>query len=184
MSEDDSPRLETDRFLLRAIARTDLEQVHPVFESNPAFLALREEVATSAEGYDLTALQRYWEGAMLDPARHLLLVADKGTEAVVGVVDFVDESPADGMPWIGLLLIHRDHQRRGVATAVLRAVGAHLVSAGHSAVRMATDDGNEAGLAFLRSVGCQDYGAASIPTMGEDRRALLLELALPTPDSA
>jgi len=70
-----------------------------------------------------------------------------------------------------------------VGTTVLRAVAGHLARSGHSAVRMAILEGNEAGLGFLRSAGCSDLGSAPIPTMADGRRALLFELALPIPDS-
>ena len=183
MPGDESLQLDAERFQLREITVEDLDGVHLVFQSNPDFLGLRADPAASAGGYDLESLRRYWEGALFDAPRHLLLVADKETGKTVGLVDFVDESPADGMPWIGLLLIHKSHQRRGVGSAVLRAVVTHLESQGSRAVRMAIVEGNEAGLGFLLSSGWKDLGSASIPTMADGRRALLFELALPIADS-
>lgn len=170
--------LETDEFWLREVVADDLEDVHLVFESNPGFLALRADIGATPGGYDLASVKQYWEMAALDPQRHLLVVADKETDMILGLVDFVDQSPADGMPWIGLVMIHRSHQRRRVGAAALQAVAAYLASQGHSAVRMAVIEGNKAGLGFARSAGFEDYGSAAIPTPSAARRIVLLELAL------
>ena len=92
----------------------------------------REEIAT----YDLESVTRYWEASTLDPERHVLLVVHKNTGIVIGLVDFVEQSPADGKPWIGLVMIHRGHQRRGFGTEAVHAVMDLVGSQGHRRVRM------------------------------------------------
>lgn len=159
----------------------DLEHVCLIFQSNPDFLALREDIAASPGGYDLASVKRYWELATLDPERHLLVAADKETGATMGLVDFVSQSPADGLPWIGLVITHRSHQRLGVGSEALRAVASYLASQEHPAVRMAVTDGNETGLKFAHSFGFADYGTATTPTPGTTRRIVLMELLLSPP---
>ena len=183
MPHDQSLSLEIGRFRLREVEAEDLEDIYAVFESNPEFLALREDVAALSGGYDRAAVKSYWEGAMLEPQRHLLLVAEAESKVTVGLVDFVDQSPADGMPWIGLVIVHRAHQRCGVGSAALRAVATYLATWGHPAVRMAVIEANDAGLAFARSSGFKDFASASVLTKTGIRQALLLELALSVPSS-
>ncbi len=169
----------TDRLLLREVGADDLRDVHGVFGSNPDFLALREEMAP----YDLESVTRYWEMATLDPARHVLLVVHQDTGAVVGVLDFVDQSPADGRPWIGLVMIHGDHQRRGLGTEAVHAVARFAGSSGHRGVRMAVIEENESGLAFARHVGFEILGGAGTEAGGTHRRVASMELPVGPRDS-
>lgn len=178
MSRNQVLRWETDRLQIREVEARDLEDLHAVFASNADFLWLRENIAATNAGYDLTALSHYWEHAALDPGRYVLSVCAKQGGPAIGLVDFVDQSPADGMPWIGLVVIHADHQRRGVGSEAVMAVTAHLQLQGHSAVRMAVLEDNEAGKEFARSLGFKDYETSLTPTGGMPRLVVLLELHL------
>ncbi len=163
---------------MREAVADDLDSLHLIFGSNPDFLKLREDIAEG--GYDLASVKRYWELAMLDAARHLLVVIEKETGANVGLLDFVDESPADGRPWIGLVLIHHSLQRRGLGAEAVMAIAAHLGSLGHKTLRMAVIERNESGLAFADSVGFEIRKTIKAPTSPTEQ-AVLLELQLPEP---
>ena len=167
--------LRTERLVLREAAAGDLDGVRNVFSSNPEFLELRPEIA-AAGGYDLDAVRRYWEGAQLDPVRYLLVICEAQTDETIGIVDFVTESPADGFPWIGLVVIGAGHQRRKYAAEVLAAVGDLLVARGHSVMRMAVIEGDETGVAFAHRAGFETLMSA--PTAWLGRRALLMEYDL------
>jgi RimJ/RimL family protein N-acetyltransferase len=180
---DESLRLETELFSLREVRTEDLDGICAVFEGNPGFLALRDNVAAPSGGYDPASVRQYCEGALLEPSRHLLSVTDNKSGTIVGLVDFIDQSPADELPWIGLVIVHRAHQRTGAGTAVVQAVAAHLASLGNPAVRMAVIDENTVGLRFVESLGFEPCGSAPVTTKGGLREALLFELALPLPDS-
>jgi GNAT superfamily N-acetyltransferase len=106
-------------------------------------------------------------------------VLDGATSETIGLIDFVTESPTDGYPWIGLVLVHRSRQRQGIGTEMLTTVAAHLHADGHPAVRMAVIEGNEAGLAFARSL---DFETVThVPTTGTESRVLVMELDLAAP---
>jgi RimJ/RimL family protein N-acetyltransferase len=168
----------SDRFRLRETTAEDLEDVLSVFRSNPEFLSLRDNASAIAGGYDQASVKQYWELATLDPQRHLMLVAEAATGMAVGLVDFIDQSPVDRLPWIGLVMVHGRWQRRGAGTAALKGVTDHLASKGHRAVRMAVFEANEAGLGFARRCGFEPYGSAEASTMETSRRVVLLELGL------
>ena len=158
--------LVSDRFRLREATADDLEVVLSVFRSNPEFLSLRDNVSATAGGYDQTSVKNYWELATLDPQRHVMLV------------DFVDQSPFDGLPWIGLVMIHRRCQRRGAGTEALNGVATHLASQGSPAVRMGVFQSNEAGLELARRCGFEPYGSAQAPTLETAQEVVLLELVM------
>ena len=184
MPRPESLRLETERFELHDITPEDLEDLCGVFESNADFLALRDNLAAPSGGYDPASVRQYCEGAMLDALRHVLVVTDKESTTTVGLVDFVDESPADGVPWIGLVIIHQSYQRAGAGTSVVQTIAVHLASLGHSVVRMAVMEANDVGLRFVRRMGCEEYASASVPTTGGTGEAVLFELALPLLNSS
>lgn len=172
MNDEGTLQLESQRLRLVEVAHADLEDVQRVFASNPGFLAQRPELAGAPGGYDVAAVREFWERAQLDPTRHVLRVSDRATGATVGVVDFVEWSPVDGLPWIGLVLIHGEQQRRGLGSDVVRTLANHLAPT-HAAVRMAVMAKNEGGLAFARSVGFRLLGE---PDAGG---VVLFEMSLP-----
>lgn len=172
--------LNTDRLLLREVHFGDLQDVHEMFASNPDFLQLRDEIGS----YDLESVTQYWDVAAFDPGRHLLLVVHKNTGIAIGLLDFVDQSPADGKPWIGLAMIHRHHQRRGFGTEAVHALIDLFASRGYRSVRMAVIEGNELGLAFARHVGFEPSAQASAEAEGTTERVALMELLIDPQDAA
>ncbi len=173
VTSDDSFGAAADRYWLRDATADDLVDVHAVFASNPEFLALRKDIAAQG-GYDLASVTRWWEAAALDPQRHLRVVTAESTGVIVGLVDYVDESPADGMPWIGLILVESRHQRHGVGTAALRTTLEELASRGHRTVRAAVMAANETGLGFARHAGFTVIGS-STALAGTAQHVILLE---------
>ncbi len=164
--------LRTERLVLREAEEADLEALHDVFTSDPKLDVLRPDIA-AAGGYDLASVRQYWEGAQLDPRRHLLVIGAQPSGTIVGLIDFVTESPADGCPWIGLVLIHGDHQRRHFGAEALAAVAANLAGQGHVTVRMAVLEDNAAGLAFAHAMGFTELTDVATPS---GRRAVMMEL--------
>lgn len=175
-----SPLLvESVRLRFRDVVASDIERLYEIFRGNPEFLMLRDDISDGGGGYDLASVARYYESAMLDPARYLLVIVDKATDAAVGLVDFVEESPADGRPWIGLVVIHRSVQRQGLGSEAVKAVLGALGSAGHPAAHMAVMQANASGVAFAESTGFVAYGAATVPTSQGTQHVVLMEKVLP-----
>ena len=85
-----------------------------VFTSNPAYL----EVMEGPAGYSLGQLARDWQVAQMS-GRTMLCIRRRADLAVVGVAELLDSHPDDGCPWLGLLIIRRDQQRRGYASEAL-----------------------------------------------------------------
>jgi RimJ/RimL family protein N-acetyltransferase len=179
MDADPTLQLESDRLALRESTAEDVDLIHRLFASNPEFLSLRADIASSEDGYDRESVRNYCDLATLDPERHLLVAVDKESKEAVGIVDFVDESPADGLPWIGLVLIDGAQQRRGFGAEAVGAVAAHLESAGYGSLRVAVLRRNEPGLGFARSIGFVAYDTIAAPISQHTQRVVLMEMALP-----
>ncbi len=57
----------------------------------------------------------------LTPGQHTAVLRLRDDGASVGVLDWMDENPNDGAPWLGLIMIHADRQHRGLAGEAVAA---------------------------------------------------------------
>lgn len=152
--------------------------MYEVFASNPDFVALRAEIADRTSGYDQEAVAEYCTLAMLDPDRTLLAIVDRVTAAPLGLVDFVEQSPSDLVPWIGLVIVHRSQQRRGIGTEAVTTLMDDLGETGYRVVRSAVVATNRAGLEFAGSLGFERYDTTSVADRDVSVQVLLMERAL------
>lgn len=159
----DSLPWETVRLRLREATDEDVAAVESLFASNPDFVALRSDIAGSGAGYSREAVRDYCRAATIDPTRCLLAVDNLSTNQTVGIIDFVETSPADNVPWIGFVLVDGAQQRNGFGSEAVFALMDRLRSGGAQVVRMATLPNNPVGLAFASSLGFEAYerGAAA-----------------------
>jgi hypothetical protein len=140
------------RLRFAEIGEADLADVLAISLSHPEFLDLTEGSAGEHGHYDLEMLQRDWWLGTLEPGRSQLVGRlEDGTAAVR--LDLLDRNPRDGFPWIGLLMVHRDHGgrglgREGAAIAVERLGG--------PPVRVGVLDGNAPALAFWRALDARE----------------------------
>ena len=171
-------KLKSDRLCLKEATIGDHRRIHGIFASNPSFLSLRRDIADSPTGYDLESVARYCETAMFDAARHLLLAVDKSSGDAIGLIDFVEISPADGHPWIGLILVGGKYHRQGYGSEMVRSVCHRLESTGCADVRVAVLEENQQGREFLDRLGFTPYDAAAIATTPESGPAILMEKQL------
>jgi RimJ/RimL family protein N-acetyltransferase len=144
-----------------------------VFKSNPRYLAWTEEGE-----YTLDTLRGDWETAQAAEGRHMLAIREKDSGEILGVIEYVENNPSDGHPWIGLILVAAERQREGVAAEAMRAVCEHVHMNWASPVRLGVIDENSAGLALAISLGFEHYGEAFQYLGGEERRLVLLQLRL------
>jgi RimJ/RimL family protein N-acetyltransferase len=75
----------------------------------------------------------------------------------IGVIDYLDENPKDGFPWLGLLMIHKDQQGKGYAKQAYAKYECELLHTGKSAVRLGVLKGNSKAKQFWESVGFTYY---------------------------
>lgn len=136
--------------VVRDIEETDLPSVFDLFVTDPQYLTWTEGSAGEAGRYDLGTLERDWVVARMMGRRMLGLFAG-GTP--IGVADVLENNPDDGVAWIGLIMVHPDHRRQGVASEIAHGIFDELRSLGRDRVRAGTFARNDAGVAFLRAIG-------------------------------
>ena len=139
-----------------------------MFQSNPQYLEW-----TGEPDYGLDALRDDWQNARDAEGRHLLALRDRDTSEIVGVIEYVENNAADGHPWIGLIMVAAEHQRKELAAEAMQAVCDHVDLNWASPIRLGVIEENVAGVALAISLGFKPYGE-TFQYLGEAERRLVL----------
>lgn len=126
--------IETERLLIAPVGPGDRpEEFLPVFNSNADYL----ETAEDKEHYRLEDVEMYlWQETMRENSR-CLAIRLKETGELVGTSCLLVPHPREPVPWIGLLLLRRDQQRRGLGAEAAAAIEAALAAEGWGEVHLA-----------------------------------------------
>lgn len=170
--------LETERLIIAQARPEQLPDLLPVFLSHPGYLQLAEGTAGQPGLYDISKLQRDWQVANITPGRWLAGIYVKPQQVAVGVLDFMEENPGDGLPWVGLLMVHAEHQGRGYAREALGALLERGRRRGWTVLRAGILRQNRAGLAFARRMGFREVGGGREVGATGGAPTVILELSL------
>ncbi|SFS60509.1 GNAT family N-acetyltransferase [Marininema halotolerans] len=103
---------ETRRLQIDKVDTPDLVTLLPIYQSNPTYVNWTE--GSLDEHGHLAILQRDWQIAASTSGQHLAAIREKKEDKVIGILEWYDENPTDHYPWLGLLIIHGDEQRKGL----------------------------------------------------------------------
>ncbi|MCF6409343.1 GNAT family N-acetyltransferase [Pseudalkalibacillus salsuginis] len=78
-------------------------------------------------------------------------------ENIVGLIDYLPKNKKDGMPWIGLFVLHGNFHGKGLATPVYDVLEKKLKSYGHDEIRLAVLEKNIPGILFWERQGFEKY---------------------------
>lgn len=95
---------------------------------------------------------------LANPHVDVLLARAAGRLVGVAITLAHHPDPADPDPWIGLLLVAADEQRRGYGRRLAELVEDRFREAGRTAARLAVLDNNPKALAFWTTLGYQVVG--------------------------
>ena len=169
---------ETPRLRATEVTEDDITELLEVHHSNQAYLDLTEGSGGAAGTYDRGMLERDLQMSAITDGRHtcILRLREGGTR--VGLLDWMDENPNDGSPWIGLVMIHADHQRRGLAAETIRGLAEHGRAAGWTRLREGVIDGNKAGMALALGVEMREVERKTHRIAAGDCELAVMELGL------
>jgi RimJ/RimL family protein N-acetyltransferase len=130
------------------------------YKSNIEMIQIEMEIMNSHPEYNLLAdgkkflavedlLEEHEEEEELDKERYLIKVDD----AYIGIIDFIMENPRDKMPWLGLLIIHRDWTRKTYAEMALAIYEGLMRNRNINEVRLGCFAENLAGISFWEKHG-------------------------------
>jgi RimJ/RimL family protein N-acetyltransferase len=147
---------ETARLTATEATADDIPELLDVYRSNPAYLDLTEGSGGVPGAYDRGMLERDLTLAAITPGRHAAVLRIRADGACAGVLDWMDENPNDGAPWLGLIMIHSGHQRQGMATEAVAGLAEHGRRAGWTRLREGVIEANEAGMALALAAGMRE----------------------------
>jgi len=169
---------ETRRLLAAEVTEDDIAELLKVHLSNQAYLDLTEGSGGVAGTYDRGMLERDLAMSAMTPGRHTCILRLRDGGGGVGVLDWMDENPNDGSPWIGLIMIHADHQRRGLAAEAIGGLAEHGRSAGWTRLREGVIAGSDAGMALALGVGMHEVERKTHRIAAGDCELTVMELDL------
>jgi RimJ/RimL family protein N-acetyltransferase len=155
------PVYETPRLQVVEAASVDLESLLEVYLSNPRTLAVTEGSAGEPGRYDRGMLERDLWIAGMEPERTAAALMLSSSDEPVGAMDWVERHPERDIPWLGMLMLHADHQRQGLGREALEGLAVHGRSRGWRAMGAGClSDDSRAG-AFLTACGFVRSGETS-----------------------
>jgi len=169
---------ETPRLTAAEVTEDDVSELLAVHLSNQAYLDLTEGSGGTPGAYDRGMLERDLAMSDMTPGRHTAVLRLRDGGACVGVLDWMDENQSDGLPWIGLVMVHGDHQRSGLAAESIRGLAEHGRAAGWTRLREGVIEGNEAGMAPALAVGMREVERRPHRIAAGDCELSVMELAL------
>ncbi len=122
--------------------------------------------------YDLGMLERDVALARMTPGRAMAGIFLRHSGEPVGVLDWMDENPSDGMPWVGLLMIRADRQRQGLATEAFERLAVLLRDRGARVVRAGVMERNAAGRELAGRLGFEPVSTTVIRSTYEEEFVL------------
>lgn len=146
--------LESERIQIREIVADDLEELLPVFLSNPDALLQTEGSEGEIGKYDLERWQRDWFIAQIMPGRHMLGCYLKANDEAIGFAEYVEEHDRLGQPWFGAIVVRKDVQRQGLGSEIMDVVMKHIrTDTGALLLYSGVLEQNVAGRALAQRVG-------------------------------
>lgn len=154
-------------------------------------------MGTRLRGFDLADAERYLAVEAGRANGHCLALVERATGSVMGSASLVVPNPADGVPWIGLLIIRADRQNRGLGREAAVALERTLARDGWPEVRLAVLAANPRARRFWERLGYRQIdgcwraydgraragatlGKTLLPTRAEGRWSTGLERARST----
>ncbi len=160
-----------------------------VYAATPGYWALYDLPGCPPDqaARDLAAVAAEAPGrTMLGIVRPADSAAPDASAELVGVIDFRRHWPAEGVAYIGMLMVAEPLQRRGIGRQAWQLLRPWLAgSAGMTKVRLGVEQFNHSALKFWTSLDFKLTGESDRVKIGEKFvRLLYLELALHPPAPA
>lgn len=146
-----------------------------MFHSNPAFL---RTMGTGLRGFDVADAERYLDAEAGRVNGQCLALVERVTGSLVGSAALAVPNPADGVPWIGLLIIRADRQNRGLGREAATAIERTLARDGWPEARLAVLAANPRARRFWERLGYRELDGCWRAYDGRARAGVTLSKAL------
>ena len=168
----------TERLDVRGVEEADIDGLVAVYLSNPQVIAVTEGSAGEPGHYDREMLERDLWMSELDDARHTAGLFLREDATCIGVIDWLERNPEDGSPWIGLVMVHGEHQRRGYGREAVLGLFEMGREQGWTRVRAAAIAADPATRGLYEAVGMREIDRRTHAFAAGERSVVVLELQL------
>jgi ribosomal protein S18 acetylase RimI-like enzyme len=83
-------------------------------------------------------------------------------DTYIGIIDYLPENPKDGLPWIGLLMIHNDYKGYGFGTNAYLQFELELIEKGLKTIRLGVLEENKKAINFWESLRYVQYSVSTL----------------------
>ncbi|MEU8825675.1 GNAT family N-acetyltransferase [Streptomyces sp. NPDC048636] len=132
---------------------SEMTEVADLYASNPEYCRAAGEYDPECVPVDRLEDDLRQEAAT--DGCEVLLARDAHGE-LIGLLCLLDRHPVDGLPWIGLLMVHGRLHRRGVGRQLAAIVEDRFRQRRHNGVRLAVLENTTWALTFWESLGWQE----------------------------
>lgn len=128
----------------------------PVFNSNPDFLAISEP-GTGRRSNDLEDIRKLLREELERPDSRCLAIWTRQERRLVGLACLLVPHPREPFPWLGLLIIDGRCQGQGYGAEALRTLEAGIVAEGWPELRLGVLKANPSARRFWEREGFHEY---------------------------
>ncbi|WP_289141095.1 GNAT family N-acetyltransferase [uncultured Brevibacillus sp.] len=150
------------RLVFTPVTRENFAELLSVYNSNPDYM----EYAYGQRAVTLKEVEADHEENLgyADSFSYCLHEASSGY--IVGVAQFILRNPRDGHPWLGLIMLHSDHQKKGYAKEFLDHLIHWYRDNGYSSLHLGVLEKNARVVPFYEKYGFQVYGERITEKLG------------------
>ncbi|WP_139492314.1 GNAT family N-acetyltransferase [Brevibacillus dissolubilis] len=152
-----SIHLQGTRITITEWSAADLTAALNVYNSNPAY----NESIFGTPQLTCDALRSEYEKWRDMPTSHWLAI--RLADEWIGVGHIAVVNPRDEKSWIGLLMIHGEHQRLGYGREAYHLIESHLRMLGRTSLNAGVTVSNSGALAFFGTMGFEQYRQVLAP---------------------
>ena len=136
-------------YQITSITTQNFPQAYEIYQSNQAFFQLVQGADTTPEKsiQDITALPPH-----CTPDQKLYIRISQNSQPLA-VLDIIEKFPTPDCFWIGLLLVHRQHQGSNIGSQITQAILSAAKTAGYKKAQLGVVDSNKKGVHFWQKLG-------------------------------
>jgi ribosomal protein S18 acetylase RimI-like enzyme len=135
-----------------------LEPIHD--PGNPSIIEIQKSIMNSHPSFNLIVVgkesltnEEIIEENKKNLASGEIMLLIKDDNKYIGIATYLPMNPHDNHTWIGLLIIHKEHERKGIGSITLKLLEQKLMEQKVEKVRLCVQNGNDNRASFWKRNG-------------------------------